>query len=125
MGQDQIVAPARHQDHPRTNRFTGNPNPGPHLASIGLPDIILLRQPVFEPFLDEAEWPLGLRSFFALLGWLDVFPQPGNGPWRSLPPCQEAGDVVQSRLLVAAAIGTRWFGRRELLAPHIRRDPLV
>ena len=50
--QDQIVAAACHKDCPRTHLRPGDPNAVWHLAKIGLPNVVLLRQTSVDPILD-------------------------------------------------------------------------
>jgi hypothetical protein len=54
VGQDQIVAAARHQDDPRAQGLAAYPDPVGHLAEVGLPFVVLVRQVLGQPLLDEA-----------------------------------------------------------------------
>ena len=67
MAQDQIVAAARDQNSPRSHHFPANPDPVGHLAEVSLPHVVLLRQVLVQPLLDDAQRPLGLLSRLLLL----------------------------------------------------------
>ena len=117
VGQDEIPALARHQDHPGPDPLAGDLDPAGELPVVGLPGVDLDREPEQAVSRGRRRARRGAGPRPGLLRVLRPGAHPGKCA-RGRLPCPELGRDIKDGVILAAGAVERRLARGEGLPPE-------